>query len=347
MVVQCPKHKITLQTEPKTLTIMKNNFSVVLGHCPKCNSVYVNRMLLSSDGRLIIEGKIYEYLNTLDIAVKKDSDIQKKQKARIDEEKRAAELARIEQERIEAERIRAEKIKAWDEAERKKVEQRENAKRKTATEKKRKQKELEEAWRKALEEERRVVAEWKKTHKASQVGTHKRTTFSHTYRIKQIRYTEVELDTCLQHNHPLIFVKKAYFELNGHKLYLDGQYCEQCQSIYLPIIAKQEIDKWSDGIANREKKKTKFSKISVKQENKEKTANMKSNNGITERWLTEKEIPQSSTVNFCTRQETLFICKGLIFCKRNNHSVVSTTGIILDKNERPIKINSNLGYRLY
>lgn len=46
-------------------------------------------------------------------------------------------------------------------------------------------------------------------------------------------------------------------------------------------------------------------------------------------------------VNHAIPQNTLYICKGLISCKKHGHSVVSATGVMIGKNGKVIKINTN------
>ena len=46
-------------------------------------------------------------------------------------------------------------------------------------------------------------------------------------------------------------------------------------------------------------------------------------------------------VNLAIPQNTLYVCKGLISCNRNRHSVESATGVMLAKNGAVIKINTN------
>lgn len=56
-------------------------------------------------------------------------------------------------------------------------------------------------------------------------------------------------------------------------------------------------------------------------------------------------IPQSFSpgvpVNLAISSNTLYICKGLISCKRNGHSVESATGILLGRNGKTVQLNVN------
>lgn len=49
----------------------------------------------------------------------------------------------------------------------------------------------------------------------------------------------------------------------------------------------------------------------------------------------------SSVVDFSSKENVLFVCKGITACKRQGHQILSATGIISNKLREPIKINAN------
>lgn len=56
----------------------------------------------------------------------------------------------------------------------------------------------------------------------------------------------------------------------------------------------------------------------------------------------EQEATESvESVSFATQDNRLFICKGLIVCKKNGHNVQSATGVLFGNNDDIIKINTN------
>lgn len=61
MKVQCPKHQTMLTLEKTTLELMNVTFPVVVGRCPKCDVVYINKEILPSCEYIIINGKKYTY----------------------------------------------------------------------------------------------------------------------------------------------------------------------------------------------------------------------------------------------------------------------------------------------
>lgn len=100
--VLCPKHKTNLETEYITLTVLQQDYPVVIGHCPLCQSMYISKRLWFSDGRVKIEKHTYEYLNDLDIASQKEEtkkkaeELQKRRQAQKElREKLIAERDRI------------------------------------------------------------------------------------------------------------------------------------------------------------------------------------------------------------------------------------------------------------
>jgi len=53
------------------------------------------------------------------------------------------------------------------------------------------------------------------------------------------------------------------------------------------------------------------------------------------------QIDKNLPVNLATQENTLYVCKGTIACKRDGHKLEAATGVLLRKNNAVIKINTN------
>ena len=245
--VLCPKHKINLETEYITLTVLQQDYSVVIGHCPLCQSMYINKRLWFSDGRITIGKHSYEYLNVLDLASQKE-EVRKRQQA----QKELRERLIAERDKIQA----AQKQRELEETEH------------LYTQSEQKQRKNEPLQRKTLA-----------SHQAQESKIAKRLA-------RNIKKEE----------------KRKELEKVKQK--------------------KKEVEILVDDIlAGR-------------------TSSVKTSSGITvvglDEYIDKHDIP-----HFVTTKNTLYICKGLILCKKHNHHIESVTGIILGKNSQPIKINTN------
>ncbi len=53
------------------------------------------------------------------------------------------------------------------------------------------------------------------------------------------------------------------------------------------------------------------------------------------------QVDKNLPINLATQDNTLYVCKGTIACKRDGHKLEAATGILLGKNDIVIKINTN------
>lgn len=53
------------------------------------------------------------------------------------------------------------------------------------------------------------------------------------------------------------------------------------------------------------------------------------------------ETKYSETISFDGAEHTLYICKGTISCRKNNHEIIPATGILVSLDKKPVKINVN------
>lgn len=65
MEVCCPKHKVKLDIELKTIQVFSKTIPVAVGHCVKCNQLYVSQALMPDASSITIDKKTYEYLDAL------------------------------------------------------------------------------------------------------------------------------------------------------------------------------------------------------------------------------------------------------------------------------------------
>ena len=138
------------------------------------------------------------------------------------------------------------------------------------------------------------------------------------YHAKKIAYLSNIPNTCLTDFEKLDFVEHVRIEKDGAIAVCEGWCCLRCNTVYLPLDKKADIDVF----------------LSKKQPN------------VTKRTagIVIQYVPASISngeVNFTTPDATLYVCKGMTSCKRNSHKVESATGLLLNRSGAIIKININ------
>lgn len=71
MKALCPQHKIELEVESKTITVLGKSHSVAIGKCPKCRIQYINRNFFPLCATFEIDHQGYQFLNGLHAPFKK------------------------------------------------------------------------------------------------------------------------------------------------------------------------------------------------------------------------------------------------------------------------------------
>ena len=113
-------------------------------------------------------------------------------------------------------------------------------------------------------------------------------------------------------------------------------HCHDNEKISFFIHSMLELD--SDLLANEaDVKNGKETKINGQIINTDRTA-------VTISTSPNKDTPAKEIreeISFDTSEHILYIRKGIIACKKNNHIIIPATGILISLNQRPVKINVN------
>ena len=118
----------------------------------------------------------------------------------------------------------------------------------------------------------------------------------------------------------LDYVNKVQIDALNVQIHRSAWCCFRCRTAFFPYADRQEI---TDMLNAAEKR--------YFEKQKQKGAIKPASSSMTETLIT----------NFATNRNTLYVCKGIIACKRKGHNFQSATGVLLNKNGGAVKININ------
>lgn len=140
---------------------------------------------------------------------------------------------------------------------------------------------------------------------------------SKSYHAKHVVYLSEIPQSCPNDGEQLDLVKKVLLERGDVSIKTKAWCCFRCRTAYLLETDQEKISQ-------------KFTHATQKIQAKSKQ---------------HTNDPTTSTntdpTNFAIPQNILYVCKGLISCKKNNHTVEAVTGILFGKNREVIKLNTN------
>lgn len=135
--------------------------------------------------------------------------------------------------------------------------------------------------------------------------------------VHKLSYPSVMPQTCSKDGDELLYAARVIIDIYDSKIRTKGWYCRICKTAY--ILKEDQADV-----------KEKIRRISLKQ-----------NGGLDSAQRASMLSPLDTPVNLATSQNTLYVCKGTIYCKRNAHSIDSATGILLGRNGKIVQLNVN------
>lgn len=137
-------------------------------------------------------------------------------------------------------------------------------------------------------------------------------------KVHRICYPEIMPKACTRDGHELVYATHATIQLGNSKIITNAWCCTKCKMAYIPKKDQNVV-------------REKLRQADLKEH---------SNKAI----VLGKVDPLPATnepINLSIPQNTLYVCKGLISCNRNNHKVESVTGVMLAKSSAIIKVNTN------
>ena len=137
-------------------------------------------------------------------------------------------------------------------------------------------------------------------------------------KVHRICYPKTIPTSCINDGRALVYANHVDIQLGNSRVKTSAWCCEKCKMAYIPK-------------ENHERIREQLRQADIKEH---------SNKSIIVRNV-DPISTEHEPVNLSIPQNTLYVCKGLISCTRNDHSVGSATGVILAKNGRIIKINTN------
>lgn len=140
---------------------------------------------------------------------------------------------------------------------------------------------------------------------------------SKSYHAKNVVYLSEIPQSCPNDGEQLDLVKKVLLERGDVSIKTKAWCCFRCRTAYLLETNQDKINQ-------------KFAHATQKKQTKSKPLEDATNVST-----------NTDPTNFAIPQNTLYVCKGLISCKRNNHTVEAVTGVLLGKNGEVIKLNTN------
>lgn len=140
------------------------------------------------------------------------------------------------------------------------------------------------------------------------------------YHAKQVIFNTENLRYCKYDDEELLFVQRVKVEYENKELKTNGYCCLRCGTLY--------VNNPKAFIAKTQNSKKQETSLVPKSEPQLPKPNIKNS-------LIKTEL------NFCDRENILYICKGIISCKNKNHDIESVTGILENKLGSSVKINAN------
>lgn len=138
------------------------------------------------------------------------------------------------------------------------------------------------------------------------------------FHVHRLCYPKAIPEFCLNDRKALVYADRIFVHIGERHVETKGWYCRTCKMAYIP----EEF---------HAKTREKLRQADLDQH----TSNI-----VVLQKAGQLPIP-NEPVNLAIPQNTLYVCKGTVACKRNGHSIQSATGVLLTKNGALIKINTN------
>ena len=138
--------------------------------------------------------------------------------------------------------------------------------------------------------------------------------------VHKLSYPSVMPKVCTKDGQELFFATNVIIDMASAGIKTKAWCCLKCKTAYIPKEDQEVI-------------REKLRKADMRQSLK--------GNTVLQKVAPVPAPDPNEPVNLAIPQNTLYVCKGLISCNRNSHSVESATGIMLAKNGSIIKINTN------
>lgn len=139
-----------------------------------------------------------------------------------------------------------------------------------------------------------------------------------TVQARKLLYLKTIPKFCLTDSQALTYADHILVSVGNSSVETKGWRCPKCKTVYV-----------SDEIQELTKEKIRQADIKRFPEN------------IKFLQMGMQRSAPNEPINLAIPQNTLYICKGTIVCKRNGHLVESVTGVMLDKNGSTVKVNAN------
>lgn len=141
---------------------------------------------------------------------------------------------------------------------------------------------------------------------------------SKSYRAKKICYLPSIPSKCPNDGEQLDYVKTVHINMVTTSIKQSAWCCFRCKTAFFLNSERERIT-------------TLMNKAEIE------ASRMVNTTPIVKSSKGDKYLP----VNLATQENTLYVCKGTIACKRNGHLLVAATGVLLAKNGAAIKLNTN------
>ena len=138
--------------------------------------------------------------------------------------------------------------------------------------------------------------------------------------IYNLSYPNSIRDFCPKDKERLYSVSRARVHSRGTEIVIKARCCLKCRTAYIPQEQHAKIFKL------------------LLDAGKKGHSMVGSNISISQAALFSKP---SGPVNLAIPENVLYVCKGIVACKRNGHTVESATGILIGRNGAVVKINTN------
>lgn len=166
---------------------------------------------------------------------------------------------------------------------------------------------------KATKEERKL-----RRKEAGIAATRKRLVSGQIVHVHKLSYPSVMPKVCNKDGEELFYATRVIIDMAGAGIKTRAYYCLKCKTAY---ILKEDQEKIREEVR----------KADLRQ-------NLKYNLSTP---LSSSRPAPNEPINLAIQQNTLYVCKGIIVCRRNAHDVESATGVMLGKNGAVAKINTN------
>lgn len=143
---------------------------------------------------------------------------------------------------------------------------------------------------------------------------------SKSYHAKKLVYLPTMPSRCPNDGEQLDHVKRIHIDLVGTHIYRSSWCCFRCKTAFFLDSEREEITQ-------------QINKAEISRANKETATS-----AVVHKH--QKETGDGTT-NFAIQENTLYVCKGTIACKKKTHSLDSATGIMLGRDGTVVKINTN------